>query len=146
MRLIASILLLILLTASPSWAGPAAMRILQVMNGAACSGTIPSGTFTINGQSSFSAGNYETVDSGIQSICSNAGVITIYASCNAASGVAGYVRLYVDSSTNTLNCVAGSSVSQTIGVTTTKGAHNVRVYMTSSGGTASLTASTFTRP
>jgi hypothetical protein len=121
------------------------MRMMQVM-GDACSGTIPSGTFTINGQSSLSAGNYASADTGTQSTCSNAGTITIYASCNASAGVAGYVRLYVDSSTNTLNCVAGSSVSQTIGVIVPKGAHNLRVYMTSSGGTASLTASNFTRP
>jgi len=132
------IILLAILAASPAWAGQAAKRMMRV------TGQSSQIAFTVNGYSGVSSDT--PVDTGIESITTGAGNVTVYASCSTAGAFdESYVRLEVDGGYTELLCTNGASDSGTLSMSVTAAAHNIRVYGNVSG-TGSFDGYTFRKP
>lgn len=137
------LLMTILLTASPAFAGPAAKRMMAVTGS---SGPV---AFTVNGWSGAttdfleSGGAWAYNDTGTESISAGAGDITIVAHCIDNGSSVGVVSLIVGGVTRaTLTCDANNDKTETLSYTVAAGSHDVRVTVSADPGAYAL-ATTF---
>ena len=133
------ILLLILLTAAPAFAGPGVRSVMR-------SATVydPPMSFAINGISGISSGG--VTDTGTATISTGRGYISAYADCTGSAGVPTHVYLVVNGSTrDELFCdEILTPNSDTLRYFVEAGDYSVRVYGTTISDV--FNANTFMKP